>query len=60
MMSLRDVDAGGVILGATRDPYRGRNVNLETVRQVMKIIRGQRMAVRSEVDAEPPPLDVED
>jgi hypothetical protein len=42
------------------DPYRGRNVNLETVRQVMKIIRGQRMAVRSEVDAEPPPLDVED
>ena len=26
MMSLRDVDAGGVILGATRDPWRGRNV----------------------------------
>ena len=60
MMSLRDVDAGGVIVGATRDPYRGRNVNLETVRQVMRIIRGQRMAVRSEVDAEPAPIDVED
>ena len=60
MTSLRDVDAAGVILGATRDPYRGRNVNLETVRQVMRIIRGQRMAVRSEVDAEPAPVDVED
>jgi hypothetical protein len=60
MTSLRDVDAGGVILGAIRDPYRGRNVHLETVRQVMRIIRGQRMAVRSDLDAEPAPIDVED
>jgi hypothetical protein len=60
MTSLRDVDAGGVIQGAMRDPFRGKNVNLETVRQVMKIIRGQRMAVHAEVDAEPAPLDVED
>ena len=60
MTSLRDVDAGGVIMGATRDPYRRKNVNLETVRQVMKIIRGQRMAVRSELDAEPEPTDVND
>ncbi|WP_442583863.1 DEAD/DEAH box helicase [Mesorhizobium sp. ASY16-5R] len=60
MTSLRDVDAGGVIQGAWRDPYRGRNVNLETVRQVMRVIRGQRMAVRSEVDADPPMNDVED
>ena len=60
MMSLRDVDAGGVILGATRDPWRGKNVHLETTRQVMRIIRGQRMAVRSDVDADPPPIDVED
>jgi hypothetical protein len=60
MTSLRDVDAGGVILGATRDPYRNRNVHLETVRQVMKIIRGQRLAVRSELDADPAPVDAED
>lgn len=60
MMSLRDVDAGGVILGATRDPWRGKNVHLETTRQVMRIIRGQRMAVRSDVDADAPPIDVED
>jgi hypothetical protein len=60
MTSLRDVDAGGVILGATRDPYRGRGVHLETVRQVMRIIRGQRVAVRSELDAEPAPIDEED
>ena len=60
MTSLRDVDAGGVILGATRDPWRSRNVNLETTRQIMRIIRGQRMAVRSDVDAEPLPVDVED
>lgn len=60
MTSLRDVDAGGVILGAVRDPYRRRNVHLESVRQVMKIIRGQRMAVRSDLDADPAPLDVED
>jgi len=60
MMSLRDVDAGGVILGATRDPWRGKNVHLETTRQVMRIIRGQRMAVRADVDADPPPIDVED
>jgi hypothetical protein len=60
MTSLRDVDAGGVIQGAWRDPYRGRNVNLETVRQVMRIIRGQKMASRSDVDAEPAPIDAED
>ncbi len=60
MTSLRDVDAGGVIQGAWRDPFRGRNVNLETVRQVMRVIRGQRMAVRTEVDADPAPIDVED
>jgi superfamily II DNA/RNA helicase len=60
MMSLRDVDAGGVILGATRDPWRGKNVHLETTRQVMRVIRGQRMAVRADVDADPPPIDVED
>jgi hypothetical protein len=36
MTSLRDVDAGGVILGATRDPYRGRGVHLETVRHVRR------------------------
>lgn len=60
MTSLRDVDAGGVIQGAWRDPFRGRNVNLETVRQVMRIIRGQRMAVRADVDADPAPIDVED
>jgi hypothetical protein len=35
-------------------------VNLETVRQVMRVIRGQRMAVRSDVDADPAPVDVED
>lgn len=60
MTSLRDVDAGGVILGATRDPYRNRPVHLETVRQVMKIIRGQRLAIRSDVDAEPDPVNTED
>jgi hypothetical protein len=60
MLSLRDVDAGGVILGATRDPWRGKNVHLETTRLVMRIIRGQRMAVRADVDADPPPIDVED
>jgi len=60
MTSLRDVDAGGVIMGATRDPFRRRNVHLETVRQVMKIIRGQRLAVRSDLDADPAPIDVED
>ena len=60
MMSLRDVDAGGVILGATRDPWRGKNVHPETTRQVMRIIRGQRMAVRADVDADPSPIDAED
>jgi len=60
MMSLRDVDAGGVIMGATRDPWRGKNVHLETTRQVMRIIRGQRIAARTDVDADPPPIDVED
>ena len=61
MTSLRDVDAGGVILGATRDPWRGRNVqSWRPTRQVMRIIRGQRMAVRSDVDADPAPIDVED
>jgi hypothetical protein len=54
------VDAGGVILGATRDPWRGKNVHPETTRQVMRIIRGQRMAIRTDVDADPPPIDVED
>ena len=60
MTSLRDVDAGGTILAATRDPFRGKNVNRETVRRVMRAIRGQRMAVRSDLDADPAPLDVED
>jgi len=60
MTSLRDIDAGGVIQGGWRDPYRGRNVNLETVRQVMRVIRGQRMALRSDVDADPAPIDAED
>jgi hypothetical protein len=60
MLSLRDVDAGGVIQGATRDPWRGKNVLLETTRQVMRVIRGQRLAVRADVDADPDPVDVED
>jgi len=60
MTSLRDVDAGGVILGATRDPYRGRRVHLETVRHVMRVIRGQRVPSRSDMDADPAPIDVED
>ncbi len=60
MTSLRDVDAAGTILGATRDPLRGRNVHLESVRQVMRVIRGQRMAVRSDLDADPAPIDTED
>jgi len=60
MMSLRDVDAGGVIQGAIRDPFRGKSVHLETTRQVMRIIRGQRMAIRADVDADPLPIDVED
>ena len=35
-----------------RDPQRGgRRVHPETVRQVMRIIRGQRLASRSDVDA---------
>lgn len=60
MTSLRDVDAGGMILGATRDPYRGRGVHLETVRHVMRVIRGQRVAARSDMDADPAPIDAED
>lgn len=60
MTSLRDVDAGGVILGAVHDPYRRRRVHLETVRHVMRVIRGQRLAARSDVDADPAPIDVED
>ena len=60
MTSLRDVDAGGTILGATRDPYRRRNVHLETVRHVMRVIRGQRVPGRSDLDADPAPLDAED
>lgn len=60
MLSLRDVDAGGVIQASTRDPWRAKNVQLETTRQVMRVIRGQRLAVRSDVDADPPPVDVED
>jgi hypothetical protein len=60
MTSLRDIDAGGVIMGATRDPWRNRNVNLDTVRHVMRVIRGQRVAARSDVDADPAPVDIED
>lgn len=60
MTSLRDVDEGGIITGATRDPWRRRNVHLETTRQVMGVIRGQRLAVRSEVDTDPQPVDTED
>jgi hypothetical protein len=60
MTSLRDVDAGGTILGATRDPFRAKNVNLETTRQIMRVIRGQGVAARTDVDAEPLPVDVED
>lgn len=60
MLSLRDVDAGGIIQAATRDPMRGKNVLLETTRQVMRIIRGQRLAVRADVDDDPPPVDTED
>lgn len=61
MTSLRDVDAGGIIVAAGRDPQRGgRRVHPETVRQVMRIIRGQRLATRSDVDAEPAPVDQED
>ena len=56
MTSLRDVDAGGVILGATRDPYRARGVHLETVRHVMRVIRGQRVPARSDMDADPAPM----
>lgn len=60
MTSLRDVDSGGIIQAAPRDPWRNRSVNFETVRQIMRIIRGQRHAVRSELDADPQPLDMED
>ena len=60
MTSLRDIDAGGVIMGATKDPWRNRNVNLDTVRHVMRVIRGQRAPSRSDVDAEPAPIDIED
>lgn len=60
MTSLRDVDAAGVILGATHDPYRRRRVHLETIRHVMRVIRGQRLAARSDIDADPAPIDVED
>jgi hypothetical protein len=60
MTSLRDVDSGGTILGATRDPYRRRNVHLETVRHVMRVIRGQRVPGRSDLDADPAPIDAED
>jgi hypothetical protein len=60
MTSLRDVDAGGIILGATYDPYRRRRVQLETIRHVMRVIRGQRLAARSDMDADPAPIDVED
>jgi len=54
------VRAGGVIQAAIRDPWRERRVNLETVRQVMRIIRGQSRAIRSDVDAEPNLIDMED
>lgn len=60
MTSLRDVDAGGEIIGAIRDPYRRRNVSLENVRLVMSVIRGQRMPVRSDIDVDPAPVDEED
>jgi len=60
MLSLRDVDAAGIIQAATRDPARGKSVLLETTRQVMRIIRGQRLAVRADVDDDPPPIDTED
>lgn len=60
MTSLRDVDAGGVLVASTRDPWRERGVHSETVRHVMKIIRGQRLAVRSDVDADPALIDMED
>jgi hypothetical protein len=60
MTSLRDVDSGGIIQAAPRDPWRNRAVNFETVRQIMRIIRGQRHAVRSELDADPQPVDMED
>ena len=60
MTSLRDVDAGGVILRRNARPMAWPTVNLEATRQVMRFIRGQRLAVRADVDAEPPPLDDED
>lgn len=60
MTSLRDIDASGVIKAATRDPFRGRGVNLETTRQVIRVIRGQRLANRTDIDAELPPIDTED
>lgn len=61
MTSLRDVDAGGIIIAASRDPERGgRRVHPETVRQVMRIIRGQRLVTRNDVDADPAPVDQED
>jgi hypothetical protein len=60
MTSLRDVDASGAIKAATRDPFRGRAISLETTRQVMRVIRGQRLGNRTDIDAEPPPVDWED
>ncbi len=66
MTSLRDVDAAGEIRAAIRDPWRSRNINLETTRQIMRVIRGQRVSlrpdidVRSDVDAENAPLNAED
>jgi hypothetical protein len=60
MTSLRDVDAAGVILGSTHDPYRRKRVHLETIRHVMRVIRGQRLASRSDIDADLAPVDAED
>lgn len=60
MTSLRDIDAGGTIVGAMRDPWRRRNVNLEATRQIMRIIRGQRTTARADVDPDPAPLNAED
>ena len=61
MTSLRDVDAGGIIVASGRDPQRAnRRVHPETVRQVMRIIRGQRVVARTDVDADPAPVDQED
>ncbi|MDY0885394.1 DEAD/DEAH box helicase [Dongia soli] len=61
MTSLRDVDAGGQIQGGRYDPFSRKFTQLESVKQVMRIIRGQRKhASRSDVDSDPLPIDVKD